>query len=42
MAILSVSAKSGEGMDDYLELFRARRAAAAASTHRKSAVTSGA
>jgi hypothetical protein len=34
------SAKSGEGMDDYLELFRARRAAA--STHRKSAVDSGA
>jgi hypothetical protein len=29
-------------MDGYLELFRARRAAAAASTHRKSAVDSGA
>jgi hypothetical protein len=40
--LFSASPKSGEGMDDYLELFRARRAAAAASTHRKSAVDSGA
>jgi hydrogenase nickel incorporation protein HypB len=27
MAILSISAKSGQGIDDYLEFFRARRAA---------------
>jgi hydrogenase nickel incorporation protein HypB len=41
MAILSVSAKSSEGMDDYLEFFRSRRAAAVASAQPKSAVSSG-
>jgi len=39
MAILNVSAKSGEGMEEYLEFFRARRADSA---HRNSTIGSGA